>query len=81
VIWLVRIDTLDGKLGMLRPDAAPKPVTFELREMQNGTYRVTPWDTREGTLGAPLAAESRDGVLSVTVGGLATDLALAIRLQ
>ena len=81
VIWLVRIDTLDGKLGMLRPDAAPKPVTFELREMQNGTYRVTPWATREGTLGAPLAAESRDGVLSVTVGGLATDLALAIRLQ
>jgi mannan endo-1,4-beta-mannosidase len=79
VVWLLRRDTLDPATGMLRPDAAPLTAVFDLPSLEDGSYTVTPWDTREGCAGPVIEVKCRAGMLSVTAPGLVTDLAFAIR--
>ena len=81
VVWLVRSDRLDRTTGMLRQDLPPMPVTMELPGMQDGSYSVLPWDTREGRPGPSLVAQAQGGNLTVSVPGLTTDLGLAIRTR
>lgn len=56
-------------------------VIVDLPGMQDGSYSVVAWDTREGKLSSSFTAQACAGTLSVVVPDLVTDLALAIRPQ
>ena len=79
VVWLLRADTIHRPACQLRPDAPALPVRFELPGMEDGPYRVTAWNTREGRVTSSFPARAQGGTLSVEPPPVVTDLALAIR--
>lgn len=79
VVWLLRTDTI-GADGMLRADADPVAARLRVPSLADGRYRITVWDTRAGRAAAEWEGDAGSGAgLTLDVGALRTDLALAIR--
>ena len=82
VVWLLRTDTLQKKLKTMNPDAQPVEVDLVLPNMAAGSYTVTLWDTRDGNiLATEVVPHAPSGKLEMKGLSVATDLALAVRLQ
>ena len=79
VVWLLRTDSL-RRDGTLNPDAEAVTTSLTLPELEPGTYRVTAWDTRNGTACAQFSVEQQNGNgLCIEPPPIATDLALAVQ--
>jgi hypothetical protein len=79
VAWLLRVDRLDRQ-GRVRRDAEPVEAGLAIPGLGPGRYRVTPWDTVEGRcVGCFEVEHVGEGMLSVGLPPVRTDLAVAIR--
>ncbi|GAA4431131.1 hypothetical protein GCM10023188_18400 [Pontibacter saemangeumensis] len=82
VVWLLRTDTIQKKLKTVNPEATPVEVDIAIPNMAAGFYTVTFWNTRDGkVLATERVQHTSSGKLQLKSLPVATDLALAVRLQ
>ena len=77
LVWLLRRDTL-GSDGRLKRDVAPTLSGVRVPGLQPGRYRITPFDTEQGTRRPAFEADAHGDGLEFVTPPFTTDLALAI---
>jgi hypothetical protein len=75
--WLVRTDSI-AKAGTLAPNDRAQPTTLRIPGLDDGTYTVAQYDTRNGAPRTETATTSTDGWLTAMIGPVADDLAIAV---
>lgn len=82
VVWLLRTDTIQKKSKIVNPEAQPVAINLVIPHMAAGDYTLTFWDTLNGKI---ISTESilhaSSGKMKLDGLNVATDLALAVRLQ
>ena len=82
VVWLLRKDITQKKPKTVQKEAVPLEVKLVLPAMAAGTYTITRWDTTQGiAIGSEAVYHATAGNLELQQVQVATDVALAVRLQ
>ena len=79
LVWLLRNDTIQKKIGTLHPQAEPVDTQLTIPDMEEGDYSVITFNTGEGIVTSERTFSCPGGNLFIPVEDIVTDVAIAIR--